>query len=174
MSSLKNLFAMYTNIEILKKPIDQFNLASSINRKVLDRVACVSYMPSPIIEELNILSEKSPNHSSGSKPAISMQTIAKEMMLDMEEYKFLLNVYISSNGKLIEKIEQNFKDRNHVELHKLLHALRGSSSNLFLKEMANQCATVESLIRKYKYDEAYTEFKKTKEIFKMISDVQNN
>lgn len=165
------------NVEILAKPIDKMDLSDTINQIVTGNVPCSSYIPSP---HMPTPAFGLPQMESPDRPAeleedetISVEKIAKEMMLDMDEYKFLLEMYVTTNRKIIENMESGFATLAFDALAKDVHALRGSSGNLFLKKMANHCSRLEELVLRHELEPAVKEFHKVKDIFEIITTIKN-
>lgn len=174
--ALANKLYEIPTVEIISKPIDKMDFTDTISQIVSGSIPCSSYIPAPhSAQSASGNSEKDTGRNSAvpQSSALSVASIAKEMMLEMEEYTFLLDMYISSNRNLLERIEKHFSAGAYEACQKEVHALRGSSANLFLKEMATHCGQLETLLQQRNINGAVEKFQKVKEIFNIVAAIRS-
>ncbi|MBN2529025.1 MAG: response regulator [Deltaproteobacteria bacterium] len=178
LAAVNQLFA-FSNVEILSKPINRTDLTEALSQLVSGNVPLVSYVPEPFIERM--ASEAASiadlpieeDDRDAATNALSLKKIAKEMMLEIKDYHYLLDQYIETNQKLLEKMKYDFSVQDTTELARKAHAIRGSSANLFLKEMALKCSKLEDAIRMGNMDDARQIYENATKIFKLIIELRN-
>ncbi|MCP4675663.1 MAG: response regulator [Deltaproteobacteria bacterium] len=170
--SLFEEMSTFSNLEIVQKPIDRQVFAETVGQIVSANVNDISFNtkpPAPAPRYTPIDGLMSSEIGTTSMP---IDTLAKEMMLEKEEYEFLLDKYIVSNRKIINDMNTHFINQDQNELARGIHALRGSSANLYLKDMVTQCGKLEELIQNRDLELAVQAFEKVKSIFRNISYVR--
>ncbi len=171
--NLMKKVSVFSNVEIIQKPINVKVFTEVIGQIVstsVDHASSISSTPPPAPRYTPVDSYIGSRTKMNSSMSIDM--IAKEMMLEKEEYEFLLDKYIVSNRKIINDMNTHFVNQDQNELARGIHALRGSSANLYLKDMVNQCGKLEELIQNSDLELAIQAFEKMKTIFKDISYVR--
>ncbi|MBN2716904.1 MAG: response regulator [Deltaproteobacteria bacterium] len=171
---INRLFA-FSNVELLTKPIQKSDLTDALSQLVSGNVPLVSYIPEPNPERFALQPQNSVQGSAetaNDDVSLSLEAIASDMMLEMKEYHYLLDQYIDTNARLLQQMEYDFSMMDTVELARKVHAVRGSSGNLFLKEMAHQCSELETFIRSGSMDAAKKQFEKIKSTFKLITTLR--
>jgi PAS domain S-box-containing protein len=176
-SVMNQLFA-FSNVEILSKPVSREDFNDAVGQLISGNVPLVSYIPEPNLEYPGMASRPASASDAANADddlaSLSLESIARDMMLDMKEYHYLLDQYIESNSRIIASMDKDFARNDTVELARKVHAVRGSSANLFLKQMAQHCADMESNIRRGDLDASKQNLSQIQKVLKAIIALRKN
>lgn len=78
-----------------------------------------------------------------SNSSIDLTTLQELKEIMEDEFNELVTVYISDGKKQIESLQQAIESESAEDVRRIAHTLKGSSSNLGITGLAEQCKTLE-------------------------------
>ena len=73
----------------------------------------------------------------------NINDVAKEMMIESEDLREILEMFILEAGKILAQCEEEYVAANADSLAKHFHALKGSALNLRINSIGNLAAQLE-------------------------------
>ncbi|MEA3384353.1 MAG: Hpt domain-containing protein [Campylobacterota bacterium] len=93
---------------------------------------------------------------------LDLQSIANELDFDLEDVEMLLEVFIESASEILEELNNAIQENDLNKIYQCAHAIKGSSSNLTLMEIANIAKEMEDQSKtgnNIDYSELYSKLK---------------
>jgi signal transduction histidine kinase/DNA-binding response OmpR family regulator len=99
-----------------------------------------------------------------SKECLNYEKLSQELMLNIDELKMLIELFIQKMSKQVPDLEDAIRFRDYKKISLIAHSIKGSSSNFRLELLQEKTAEMENMAKMEDSDYNY------EEIFEIIKD----